>query len=127
MNAITQGTSHMRTLHRLKILISTLLLLLLLSLITLCIWVFCLHVCVPHVCTMSVYHMCAWLQWRSNIRSPGPGVTDGCELLYRCQELNPDPLEEKPVFYPLRHLSHPCCTLLMNLTTSHCETAVWVT
>jgi hypothetical protein len=31
------------------------------------------------------------------LRSPGTGVTDNCELLCRCWELNPDPQEEQPV------------------------------
>lgn len=32
------------------------------------------------------------------VRSPGPGITDSCELPSGCWELNPVPLEEQPVF-----------------------------
>jgi hypothetical protein len=33
---------------------------------------------------------------RRGIRSPGSGVTGGCDQLCGCWELNPDPLEEQP-------------------------------
>jgi hypothetical protein len=47
---------------------------------------------------MQVHHICAWHPWRpEDIRSPGTGVTDGCELLCGCWELKLGPLEEQAV------------------------------
>lgn len=53
--------------------------------------------CVLPVC-LSVYHICAGCPQmpESVIRSPRTGVTDSCELLCGCWELNPGPLEEQP-------------------------------
>ena len=44
------------------------------------------------VLSVYVYHMYA-----GALRSPGTGVTDGCEPPCGCWELNPGPIEEKPV------------------------------
>ena len=48
---------------------------------------------------MYVYHVCAWCLWRpeEGIRSPGTGVTDGCEPPYGYWESNLGPLEEQQV------------------------------
>jgi hypothetical protein len=50
-------------------------------------WVFCLHV--------HIYTTCVYL-WRSEegIKFPQTGVTDSCELLCGCWELNVGPLKE---------------------------------
>jgi hypothetical protein len=50
----------------------------------------CMYVCIPHAC---------WCLWRpeEGARSPGPGVTDGCELPHEFWELNPGPLKEQLV------------------------------
>lgn len=50
----------------------------------------CLFVCAPHVC------LCPW-QPEESMRSPGTGVTGGCEPSFGCFELNPGPLEEQVV------------------------------
>jgi hypothetical protein len=36
------------------------------------------------------------LRTEEGIRSPGPRVTDSCELPCGCQELDPGPVEEQP-------------------------------
>ena len=50
---------------------------------------------------MSVHHKHAWCLQRPEepARTPGTGVSDGCELAWGCWELNLGPLEE--------HLSRP--------------------
>jgi hypothetical protein len=42
---------------------------------------------------------CALSPWgpEEDMRPPGTGVTDGCELPCGCWKLNPGPLEEQPV------------------------------
>ena len=49
-----------------------------------------------------VFHLNVYLH--EGFGSPGIGVSDSCELPYRCWELNPGPLEEQPV--PL--ITEPC-------------------
>lgn len=45
-----------------------------------------------------MHHMCTVPEEaRKGCWSPVSGVTDGCELLYGCWELNPGLLEEQPV------------------------------
>jgi hypothetical protein len=47
---------------------------------------------------MSVYHLCNTLGSQKSVESSGTGVTDSCEPPCGCWELNPEPLEEQPVF-----------------------------
>lgn len=48
---------------------------------------------------MFVHHMCAWCPPRpEGIRCPGIRITDSCEPTFKKRKLNPDPLEEQPVF-----------------------------
>lgn len=56
-----------------------------------------------------MYHICVCYTQGSKegTRSPGMGVTDGCELPHGCWELNPGPLEEQTVLSPLSYLSSP--------------------
>ena len=56
-------------------------------LIYLLMWTFCLSVC---LCTT-----CVTQRSKEGIGSPGTGVTDKCEHLCGCWELNPDPLQEQ--------------------------------
>lgn len=51
----------------------------------------CMYVCVPHAFQVPVEAK------KEGIGSPETGVTDGCEPLCRCWELNPDPLSELPL------------------------------
>lgn len=46
---------------------------------------------------VSVCHLCAWHLQRPDkgIRSPGSGITDGCDWLCGCWELKLSPLEEQ--------------------------------
>jgi hypothetical protein len=48
--------------------------------------------------------------WRpeEGIRSPGPGVRDGCEPPYGCKESNPGPLQEQPVLLTSEPSLQPC-------------------
>jgi hypothetical protein len=72
----------------------------------LCTLVFCLHVC-----------LC------EDVRSIGTRVTNNCELLCGCWELNQDPLEEQPVFLTTepslqpktRHLILNCCNHALGI------------
>jgi hypothetical protein len=49
----------------------------------------------------SVHAVHVWCPWRPEeaIRSPGPGVLEGCELPYECWELSLGPLQEQPVLF----------------------------
>lgn len=50
-----------------------------------------------------------------DVRSPGTGVTKGCELLYGCWDLNTDSLEKHSVekcLYSLRVFSVPAKKIL---------------
>ncbi|EGV91294.1 hypothetical protein I79_026061 [Cricetulus griseus] len=53
-----------------------------------------------------MHYLCVWCQQRSEegIRSPGPGVIDGCDLSSECWEPNLGPLQEQPV--PNTQLEH---------------------
>ena len=71
---------------------------------------------------LSAYHVSTWCPW--NIRCPGTRVRDGSELLCRCWESNPRPLEEQPVLLTIGHISlalyfyllgDPSLTVLSNL------------
>ena len=55
----------------------------------------CMGVLLP---CMSMYCVLAWCWWRPEeaIRSPGTGVTDGCEQLCGCWDSNPNPLKKQP-------------------------------
>lgn len=46
---------------------------------------------------MSMYHRCAWCQWRSEegVRSPGTGIRGGCELLCGRWAESLDPLQQQ--------------------------------
>lgn len=48
---------------------------------------------------VSVYNLQAWCLWSPEEadRSPGTGLTDGCELPRGCWELNHGPLQEQQV------------------------------
>lgn len=48
----------------------------------------CVYVCTPYVCLVP-------MEVRKAVGLSG--VTDGFELLFSCQELNPDPLPEQQV------------------------------
>ena len=71
----------------------------------LCVLVFCLHVCLCEA-----------------VRSPGTGVLGRCERPCGCEELNPGPLKELPVFlttepslWPLKSLlKHMCKVCLLG-------------
>jgi hypothetical protein len=57
---------------------------------------------------MSLHHECGWSAWGSeeSIRSPGPGVTYGCEPPCGCWELYLGPLEEQLVLLITEPHSH---------------------
>lgn len=58
--------------------------------------VFCLHVC---MCTTLV---CYLKRPEEGIRFTATGVTDICELLCVCWELNPDSLENQAVLLTMK-------------------------
>lgn len=67
---------------------------------------------------MYVCVLCACLvpkEARGRIGSPGTEITEGCELLCGCWELNPDSLEEQPVTLTMIHLPKPLKFLFKNL------------
>lgn len=49
---------------------------------------------------LSMHYLHAWCLQRpaDTIKFPDIGVISVCELLHGCLELDPDPLEEQPVF-----------------------------
>lgn len=61
----------------------------------LCIWDFCLHVCMY----TTMYILDAW-EGQKRVSSSRTAVTDGCQPLCGCWDLNSDPLEEQPMFLP---------------------------
>lgn len=68
----------------------------------LCIWVF-------RLLCISVHHMPSWCPQKSEVRSPGIGVMDDCQLLYGFCELKPGLLQEQQVLLtaePSLHSSH---------------------
>lgn len=53
-----------------------------------------MYVCVPHACLVPT-------EARRKHRVPLTGITDGCEPLCGCWELNPGLLEEEAVLYSI--------------------------
>ena len=58
---------------------------------------FCVCVCL-HACLCTMYAPGAHRVQKEGVRSPGTGITDGCEPPHGCWKLNLGPLEEQPVF-----------------------------
>lgn len=63
---------------------------------------------------INMHCICFWFPWRweEGIGTPGTLVTDGCELPFRCWELNPGPwwehqvpLTSEPSLQPLFHFA----------------------
>jgi hypothetical protein len=62
-----------------------------------------------YIGVLSAYmsaHQCQWKPYES-FRSPGTGVTGGCELPCECWEMNPGPLEEQPVLLVIESWLYP--------------------
>lgn len=57
---------------------------------------FTLFLCMS-MCMWSAAHICAYCPpgLEESVKFPGPGVSDGCELEYRCWELNLHSLQEQ--------------------------------
>lgn len=61
-------------------------------------WFFLLTCMYSLFACMSAHHMWTWClqRFEEAVSSPGTGVPDICELLWRCLELNPGSLKEQP-------------------------------
>jgi hypothetical protein len=51
------------------------------------------------------------------VRSAGTGITDSCDLLCGCWELNPGPLEEQPVLLTAEPSLQPLINTSLGLYT----------
>lgn len=78
-----------------------------LNFLILCVWVFCLHLCL---------HITGSPGGQMKVTDPlEPGIRNGCESLFGCWELKPNPLEEHHCSFPGCSLSSPKTWILLIL------------
>lgn len=74
-----------------------------------------------YVLTVYLVSLCLWGS-EKGVRSPGPGVRDGCELQHVCWLPNPGPLEGQPVLLTDEPTPQAFCCILTEYSLKVCGT-----